>query len=660
MFAPTFNCQLTKKNVISMDEQLLLEARTRGKIINVQLTVDNIHLFRMERIIMNEELLVNLRKKAAGLPMHPGVYLMKNADGEVIYVGKAKLLRNRVSSYFHSIDRQQPKTGALVSLIANFDVILASNEFEALILESTLIKMHRPKYNILLKDDKGYPFIKVTVNEAFPRIMLARTREKDKAKYYGPFGGSIQAKQIIDAVCRAFRLPACDKKFKMIKGRPCLNSQIDRCVGLCSGKVTKEEYRELINSALDFFEGNTKKVFDEVEKKMLRASDNLDFEKAAYYRDILNAVKRLKNKQKAVGRSTLTADAVSFAAADNLICITVISVRNGILFSSISYIVKNIDSFETETVLNEYLSRFYEENTAIPPVLYCSIVPENKELLSEYLAYLKGSAAKIIKPLKGDGAALLKIAHINAVEYLKEYQGRTDRLSRSMDAFAAAAGFSKTPETIEIYDISQTAGQNAVAGLVVFQNGKPMKERYRKFNIENAAPSDDCAAIAEVLGRRIKRYKENDEGFNIMPDLIIADGGINQVNALKAVLIAENMDISVIGLKKDTRHRTKSIVRTDGAEIQLKNNLEAFRFAGIMQEEAHRFAISFHRSKNALGVKVSSLTEIEGVGKESAKKLLSHFKTIKAIKEASAEELLLIKGMSRKTAENIKAYFENQ
>lgn len=600
--------------------------------------------------------LEKLRKKASALPLKPGVYIMRDKENKVIYVGKAKALKNRVYSYFHSVNNHPPKTFALVSNIDDFEIMLVSTEFEALLLECNLIKKYKPKYNILLKDDKGYPYIKFTLHDEYPRILLARQRDNDKAKYFGPYTSATQAKQIIDAVSRAFLLPTCNNTFKGKNGRPCLNHHINRCVGICNGKLSKEEYRGLIDNAISFFEGNSSKVIDDIKAKMELASENLNFEKAAYYRDCLKAVTRLRERQGVVVRVSLTADAISFYQRGENICFAVLSVVKGSIQSSNCHI---LNAEENDDILNEFICRYYEENAGIPKTIYTEFLPNDIELLKEYLSYLHGGKVSVSVPNKGDGASLIKLAKVNAEEFLTAYEGKTDKLSRSINAFATAIGFNAPPKNIELYDISETAGSNMVAGMVVFEDGKPKKERYRRFNVEDAIGGDDCGALTEVLIRRIARYKANDEAFNILPDLIIVDGGFNQVNAIKAVLEKEKLSLPLIGLKKDIKHRTKAIVLSNGSEIPLKTNPEAFSFAGRMQEEVHRFAVSFHRLKQSKTVKGSSLLEIEGVGKERAKALYQHFKSIKAMKEASIEELSSINGLNKNVAQKIKDYFNN-
>lgn len=616
------------------------------------------HNSQCEDYNMDKVVLEKLKNKALSLSLKPGVYIMKDEQGKIIYVGKAKALKNRVLSYFTAINKHMAKTYALVSNIADFEVVLVPTEFEALLLECNIIKKHKPRYNILLKDDKNFPYIKITVNEDYPRVLLARKRENDSAKYYGPYKSSAVANHIIDTVNKTFRLPTCNNTFKRKNGRVCLNHHIKLCVGLCNNNMSKEEYGEIIANVISFFEGNNIKVLNSLKEKMEFSSEILDFERAGYYRDCYNAVSKLNEKQKVIVRKSLTADAISLCKRDENFCFNVLSVKNGSVLSSSSHIITNTENESEKSLLNEFICRFYEEFKSIPPIIYVEEETEDKALLTEYISYLKGSKAVISKPLKGDGLALVNISKSNADEYLTLHEGRTDKLTRSMDAFSKLARLEKAPKTIELYDISQTSGTNMVAGMVVFEEGKPKKERYRRFSIENEEIKDDLSAMANVVERRIKRYKENDEAFNILPNLIIADGGLNQVNAINEVLKQEQIEIPVIGLKKDIKHKTKAIVLSNGAEIPLKNDITAFSFAGKMQEEVHRFAIAFHRAKRTKSVKGSSLNEIKGVGKEKAKALYNHFHSIKAIKEADIGELMTIKGITKTVAENIKYYFE--
>lgn len=602
---------------------------------------------------MNNEYLLNLRAKALSLPQKPGVYKMIDSNGRIIYIGKAKILKNRVYSYFHSVEKHNEKTYALVSNIKDFEIIVTKTELEALLLESNLIKEHKPKYNILLKDDKGYPFIRIDVQSDFPRISLSFKRDDKKSKYFGPFRGTYQTKQLIEAACRAYKLPTCTQPLGKSPRKPCLNKHIGRCTGVCGGDISKEEYRNVIKSVINFFEGKTKEARDNIENQMYLSSENTDFEKAAFYRDTLKAIDRLNETQKIITDERVNADIAATVKRDGYISASIIKVRNGKIIGSFNYAEKE-NTDEKGFALFEYLTRFYEENTDIPPVVYIDKAIEDLTLLSEYLEYLSKKKVRIIIPKSGNGLKILEIAYANAEENLTSFQGKTDRISRQLIEFSKAAGLSSVPNTIEMYDISQTAGQDTVCGMVCFVDGKPDKSKYRKFLIKDAVDGDDCGSLREALSRRLDRYYSGDEGFSFLPDLIIADGGQAQVNAIITVLKEKNTDIRVIGLKKDSRHRTKSVVLENMSEIQLKNYPEGFVFASVIQNEVHRFSIRFHKKRRSDSVKKFDLTNIEGIGKSRAISLLSHFKSIKAIREASIEELMKVKGVTEKIANNIK------
>ena len=606
---------------------------------------------------MNNVNLPKLREKALALPLKPGVYKMLNENGNIIYVGKAKLLRNRVYSYFHSVEKHNEKTFALVSNIADFEIIITGSEFEALLLESNLIKEHKPKYNILLKDDKGYPFIKIDINSEFPRVTLAYKREDKKAKYFGPFGGSFQTKQLINAACNAYKLPTCSLFSVNKNKKPCLNRHIGRCMGVCIGEIQSDEYKAIIKSVINFFEGKTREAREKIEKSMYIASEQMNFEKAAYYRDTIKAIDRLNDSQKIITSENVYADGIASLKRDGYVSVSIIRVRNGKMIGTFNYAESESEE-NSGFDLFEYMTRFYEEDTDIPSIIYLDKNIEDSGLLSEYIEYLSKKKVKILVPRSGNGKKILETAAANAGEYLTGYQGKTDKISRQLIEFSEVAGLDFVPKIIEMYDISQTAGQDTVCGMICYNDGKPEKSRYRKFIIKDAVEGDDCGSMKEAVSRRIERYFAGDEGFAQLPDLIIADGGQAQVGAILEILKDRNLNIKVIGLKKDNHHRTKSVVRENMSEIALKNTPEAFVFASLIQNEVHRFAIEFHKKRRSDSVKRFDLTNVEGVGKSRAIALLSHFKSIKAIREASIEDLMKVKGITNKIAHNIKEIFD--
>ena len=617
---------------------------------------------------MDTKTLEKLKEKALHLPEKAGVYIMKSSADEIIYIGKAKSLKNRVNNYFTAIDKHNDKTYSLVGNINDFEIIIVKSEFEAFLLEASLIKKHQPKYNIKLKDDKGYPFIKVNFNDKIPRFTVEAKRKNDKADYFGPYKSRTEAHNIIYAISRAFGLADCHGNFKKshgdnvtVSGRACINMHIGRCIGICVGKVTLDEYRELVKNAVKVLEGKTESVYAQLLKMMESASDAMLFERAAYYRDVLKSLDKLKEKQQIIIKQSLSCDTVWVEYKSEAMCITVVSVKNGVFTGALSNIIEIADGEEQTTVLTEYLCRFYEI-ASVPQMIYCRHDMSDMELLEEYLTFLRTEKSSSVKKVKintvirGEYLKLLELARLNCEEYYLEYKGKTDKQSRCLNSFCDCARLSKTPERIEIYDVSHTSGSNTVCGMAVFEDNKFNKSAYRLFNIEDAN-KDDCRAMAQAASRRLKRALSGDEAFMSLPSLIIADGGREQVSAvINEINAAGIKDITVIGLKKDNRHKTKSVVLSDGSEIILKNNPEAMVFAARLQDEVHRFAIKSHSNRQTKAMKDMQLTNIPGIGKKRANALLAYFKSVKSIREASIEELIKVEGISKETAKEIFKY----
>ncbi|MBE6903466.1 MAG: excinuclease ABC subunit UvrC [Ruminococcaceae bacterium] len=598
---------------------------------------------------MNNSRLEYLRQKALGLPMKAGVYKMLDKDSNIIYIGKAKFLKNRVYSYFNSVERHNEKTYALVSVIYDFEIIIAGNELEALLLENNLIKENKPKYNILLKDDKGYPFIKIDIKSDFPRVTMAYRRDDKNAKYFGPFGSKTQTLYLVNAVNKAYKLPTCSS---FTKSKPCLNNHIGKCMGVCSGQIDKQEYRQIIKNVTDFFAGKTAEASQSIKKYMIEASERTDYEKAAYYRDTLKAIENIADKQTIINDQKVNADAVALVNDDKSICVSLIRVRGGKMLGSFNYVFDALQP--SSNTLFEFLTRFYEQESDIPKVIYLDTELEDRELLKQYLEHLSKRKLEIVMPKASAGKKLLQRANENAKEYLLEHNGHTDKISRRLTELSHIAALPKVPSKIEIYDISQTAGSDTVCGMAVFVDGKPEKKLYRRFIINSALAGDDCGAMKEAVTRRLSH---TDGSFGDLPELIIADGGQAQVGAIIEVLKAAGLKINVIGLKKDKRHRTKSLVREDMSEILLQPNPEAFIMASLMQNEVHRFAIDFHKQRRSKNVKSFELTQIEGIGNKKALAVLQHFKSVKKVREASVEELLNVKGINRDLAQKIYDFF---
>lgn len=608
---------------------------------------------------MNEKLHI-LREKSMKLPLTPGVYIMKNKQGKIIYIGKAKKLKNRVSQYFGSQNKHSVKVRKMVENVDDFDYILTDSEFEALVLEASLIKQNQPKYNILLKDDKGYSYIKVT-NEPYRKISAVLQKDDDTADYIGPFTSSYSVKQSVDEANKIFRLPQCNKSFPrdFRKGRPCLNFHINRCMGVCTGKISEKEYDEAVNDALDFLKGDITKIIKELKIKMNACAENLDFENAGKYRDRIRAIENMQVKQKVVTETADSKDVFALAFNENDICITVLRYDKGRLCDS-EYFFFDSEKM-VENIRCNFLIQYYGMNRAVPQKVFVDEDFEDMELLGEHLTNVRGKKCTVTVPQRGEGLKLVNMCRENAYEKLAQKKGKQSSEIKSLEELKTLLGLEKTPEYIESYDISHTGGEDNVAGMIVFKNGRPLKRAYRTFNIKSFTGQDDYGSMREVLSRRFdeyEKYKDQnlDEGFGKLPDLILLDGGKGQVNAVREVLIEKNLNIPLFGMVKDSKHKTRAITG-DGGEIAINSTRSVFTLVSDIQEEVHRFSVGFHHKKHTKRGLESSLIKIDGIGEAKAKELLKAFRTIKNIKNASVVELEAVKGINRQLAEEIYKYY---
>ncbi len=599
-----------------------------------------------------------LRKKAMALPLNPGVYIMKNKDKKIIYIGKAKALKNRVSSYFGSHSNHSLKVIRMVENVDDFEYILCDTEFEALLLECSLIKQHQPKYNILLKDDKGYNYIKIT-KEEFPRISECKQMDDDNATYIGPFISNFSVKNAVEETLKIFKLPRCNKKFPRDynKSRPCLNGFMGLCSAPCNGKITKDEYLANVKDAIAFLKGGSQSSIKEMQEKMEEYSDNLEFEKAAKMRDRIKAIKNLEEKQKVVSINVPEEDV--FALVDNgrKACFEVIRFKNGRLTDSEHWLIDSVDNIFDARF--ELIERYYSMRDYIPSRIAVDGEIADEELLHQWLENSRGKKVEIIHPQKGEHMAIVNMCIKNANEHLAQQHGRLGKEIQALEELGVLLGLPKPPEYIESYDISHTFGADNVAGMVVFHDGRPMKKAYKKFSIKGFDGQNDVGSMNEVLERRFKHYYEDEEGstFKILPDLILLDGGQPQVNAVLPVIKQMNINVPVFGMVKDNKHRTRAIA-FDGGEIEINSHRSAFTLVSTIQEEVHRFAITYHHKKHQKTSFSSSLLKIDGIGEKKAKALMKEFKTIGAIREANADELCKVSCISRRNAEDIVAYYE--
>jgi len=600
-----------------------------------------------------------LREKAGKLSKSPGVYLMKDKLGKILYVGKAKALKSRVSSYFSNAEAHGLKTAKLVSIIQDFDFIVTGSELDALVLEASLIKRHNPKYNIKLKDAAGYNYIKVSGGD-YPKISYTLKTDDKDAKYIGPYASGFNIRLTVDETCRIFMLPSCTRKFpqEFGKARPCLNYQIKRCMGVCQGKVSKDEYNSIVQSALDFIKNGAKQSIKLLTSEMEKAAENLDFELAARLRDRINAIAKTETGQKIQTAKTTDYDIVAYALDAELAAVTVIKYRNGRLIDKENFFLG--DEYEPKQLLSDFLMEYYSaENAEIAPEILAEEEPEDKELLESYFAEKRGKKVSITVPKRGEGLTQLTLAKSNAREYLSLRVGRSVKELGALEELAKILGLVKPPLYIEAYDISNMGEAVKVGGMVVYKNGKPFKANYRKFTIKEVTGLDDYACMQEVLRRRFTRYieKSDDAAFSVLPDLILLDGGKGHVSAVREVLDELGLDVKLFGMVKDDKHRTRAIA-ANGGELQIAANKQVFGLITKIQDEVHRFSVTFQRAAHTKKSYELELTKVSGIGEKKAQAILKHFKTKQAIKDASAEELAQIAKINAEKAEELRVFIK--
>jgi len=614
----------------------------------------------------------NIDEELKKLPDEPGVYIMKDASGEVIYVGKAINLKKRVRQYFQSSRNNSPKVNAMVSHIHEFEYIIVDNEIEALILEANLIKKHRPKYNILLRDDKQYPYIKVTTNEKYPRVIKTRKVLKDGAKYFGPYPNVYAVNDTLDIIRNLYPIRTCKINFDKDnrKHRPCLNYYIGRCLGPCQGNVDHDKYMEMIDEIIMFLSGKEEKLIEIIEDKMKKAAENLDFESAAKYRDQINSLKLILEKQKIVSSNLMDQDIIGMARGIEDVCVQVFFIRSGKIVGREHFIISDSFGEDRKEILSSFIKQFYLGTAYVPKEIFIEEEIDDMEVISEWLSEKRGNKVNIRIPKRGEKSQLMEMVRKNAMDMLNQYG---DRLIREKEKnqevlcrLKNVLGLDRIPKRIEAYDISNISGVYSVGAMVVFENGSPKKSDYRRFRIRSTTTPDDYKSMEEVIRRRFLRgLKEKEiakdsqldlEGFSILPDLIMIDGGKGQVNTALEVLRELNLSIPVCGLVKDDFHKTRGIIYNN-QEIQLDKDSDEFKLIYRIQEEAHRFAISYHRSLRSKEMLKSELDDIKGIGNKRKTALLKHFKTIENIKKASVEELAQVEGMNRRAAEDLYNYF---
>ena len=602
-----------------------------------------------------------LKEKAHALPLKPGVYIMQDAKNTVIYVGKAKALKNRVSQYFANLAAHTEKTRAMVSQIDHFDVIVADSEFEALILENSLIKRHQPRYNILLKDDKGYPYIRLTVKDPYPRFSLANRAAEDGARYFGPYGSRGNTQHIIDALRLALKLPSCSRKFPrdIGKERPCLNYHMGQCDGYCRPEMDQSRYREAIDQAVRLLEGKFQEVGEELKAEMERAAEELRFEKAAELRDRYQAIELLGKRQKVVAGSLADTDVVGFCKGETAkSCFVVLHFAGGDLAAKDWELIDTPMEEETSDILSALVRQYYAPRGRLPRQVLLPCELEDAVPLMRLFSEQAGHRVELLTPQRGAKMDLIRLANTNAAEEVERWTSREERQSRLMELLGRMLGLDAPPRRMESYDISNQGADDIVASMVVYVNGRPLKRDYRRFKLRDMDGPDDYASMDQVLRRRFQRYLDGDEKFADRPDLLLIDGGENHARVARQVLSDLGLTIPVFGMVKDDRHRTRALVTPEDREIGIQANQAVFSLIGQIQEETHRFAIEFHRQQQNQRVKGSVLDKIPGVGDKRRAELLKHFKSVKNIRAATLAELE--QAVPKNTARAVYEYFREK
>lgn len=594
------------------------------------------------------------------LPETPGVYIMKDVQGNILYIGKSKALKKRVSSYFQNYGRHPLRIQTMVTNIHEFEYILTDTEMEALILEANLIKRHKPRFNVLLKDDKGYPYIKVSLQETYPRVTKTRKVLKDKARYFGPYTSADTVNRTIEIIHKLFPIRTCSRDLSKPSGRPCLNYHIHQCLGPCQGTVSVEAYRAVVEEILQFLGGRTAPLIQSLETQMQTAAQNYEFEKAAEIRDNIQALLSLRERQKMVSSSQADQDVIHLAQKDSRTCVMIFFVRGGNLIGREHYVIDDSGDMSVPEILNIFIGQFYSGTAYIPTEILVPEAPDEGMLLEEWLRRLKGQKVRIAVPERGEKRKLVELVGTNAVEYLEKFHEKMSREEelalRNLTALQQLLDLERLPRRIESYDISNLTGLHSVGSMVVYENGRKKPSDYRRFKIRTIEGPNDTGSMQEVLFRRFRRGLEAEEtggggsaSFSKLPDLLLIDGGKGQVHAVEDVLNALGVSgIPVAGMVKDDRHRTRELY--SGGVMHDIGRDELFRFLAGVQEEVHRFAIAYHRTLRSQTMSRSALDDVAGIGSVRRKALMTHFKTMDALRNASVEELAAVPGMNTRAA----------
>lgn len=601
-----------------------------------------------------------LWEKAKMLPLLPGVYIIRDKRDEIIYVGKAKRLRTRVSQYFREGVPHDAKVTKMIANAFAFDVIVTQSEFEALVLECSQIKQHQPKYNILLKDDKGYSYVKIS-DEEWPRVTAVFASGQDgKGKFIGPYISSFAVHEMVETTNDVFRLPRCTRQFPRDFGkqRPCLNAHIGKCMAVCSGRISRENYMEAIAGAEHFIRYGQGEMLKKLRTRMDEAAEQLQFERAALLRDQIKAIEKLTRGQKVVRSEIHEQDVLAFVGSANAVCAAILRFREGRLVDKREFVFHDMQ--DIDALREEFLPRYYlEEGEEIPRSIAVDELPPDSAQLTQLFSDTRGASVRLYRPQRGDTLQLVEMARTNARERLARESGRYAHEQKQLDELAHLLGLSTPPAVIESYDISNWGDGTSVAGMVVFEDGKPKKAGYRRFKMKSVTGTDDYASMAETLARRAGEYAKGAKGqFGVLPDLILLDGGAGQVSVVHAALEGTPLaQVPLFGMVKDDKHRTRGLISVDGGELQLAMHRGVFAFVTSIQDEAHRFANDYRRRLQKGKTYASTLQGIHGVGPATAKALMAHFKTVSAVREASETELAQAKGVSTAAARTVYAHF---
>ncbi|HIV68547.1 MAG TPA: excinuclease ABC subunit UvrC [Candidatus Butyricicoccus stercorigallinarum] len=601
-----------------------------------------------------------LHQRVRTLPREPGVYLMKNRQGQVIYVGKAKALKNRVSQYFQNEARHTPKTRKMVEHIDSFDIIVCESEFEALVLENEMIKKYQPKYNILLKDDKGYPFIRVSTDRPYPEFTVVGRRGKDTARYLGPYAGRGAATQAIDTVSRALGLRTCRRVLPrdIGKARPCLNAQLGRCCAPCAGAVSQEEYAQRVAQAIDVLEGNYQQLAAQLEQQMMQAAEEERFEQAAQLRDRMRAITRAGQHQMVVASGFSDTDVIAFVQGETRGCIVTLHYIAGNFHDKEYTMLDGTSSEDGAELLGSYIKQYYALRGVVPPLVLVSEEIEDAAAVEAFLRSVAGRAVSLTVPQRGRRRELMQMARKNAQEEIVRIETSAERHQKSLELFGSMMGLAETPVSFEAYDISNLAGTNTVGSMVVFEDGKPKRSRYRRFRIASVASGqDDYRAMEEMLTRRMQRWKDGDEKFSALPSVFLIDGGLGHVRVASQVLERFGCGLPVFGMVKDDHHRTRGLVAPDGREFSISATPAVFALVGRIQEEVHRFAITYQRQLRGSDAVRSELSRIPGVGEKRRAALFRKFHSVGRMRAATVEELEAV--VPRAVAQAVYAHFHS-